>query len=470
MGKKRRRFNPVIIENVTIGAAVAEGNCIARIGEKVAFVKYAAPDDVADIELVADKKRYFEAKIVNLKKASLLRTDPFCKHFGVCGGCKWQHLSYKTQLEYKEQQVKDAFSRIGKIDAKEWLPIVAAPETKYYRNKLEFTFSNKAWEENFDKNNPQGIDALGFHVPGRFDKVLNIETCFLMPDLANAIRLEIRDYASEVGIPFFDIREQKGMLRNVMIRCSNKGDWMVLVVFYQYDEITINNLMKYLQEKFPQITSLLYTVNSKPNDMWNDRPIEVFAGKFWIEEKMEELTFRIRPQSFFQTNSKQAIVLYSIARDFAALTGKELVYDLYTGTGTIAQFISKEAKKVVGIEYVEAAVADAHDNALLNNIHNTVFYAGDMKEILTTEFAEKEGIPDVVITDPPRDGMHKDVVERLLLLQPEKIVYVSCNPATQARDIALLSQVYEVVKVQPVDMFPHTHHVESVALLMRKSN
>lgn len=443
----------------------AEGKCIARVDDKVIFIPFAAPGDVADIQTTFEKKSYYEAKITNLITPSSLRVTPFCQHFGVCGGCKWQHLNYESQLEMKQQQVKDALERIGKVEVEKHLPVAGSDKQQFYRNKLEFTFSNKAWEEIFDKDSPKGIDALGFHVPGRFDKVMPIETCWLMPEPANSIRLAINDFARSRNWDYFDIRGQQGFLRNVMMRCSNLGDWLIVLIVFHEDREKIDLLFNHLQDSFKEITSLCYVVNEKKNDSWNDLEVQTWSGKGYMEEKMEDLTFKIRPQSFFQTNSEQALRLYEITRDFAGLTGNELVYDLYTGTGTIAQFVAKKARKVVGIEYVESAIKDAKENASRNGLSHTHFFAGDMKDVLNDEFVNTHGAPDVIITDPPRDGMHADVVAKIIELKPKRVVYVSCNPATQARDLAMMKEHYRVSAVQPVDMFPHTHHVESVALL-----
>ena len=397
------------------------------------------------------------------------RAQPFCEHFGVCGGCKWQHLPYEEQLKYKHKQVIDNLTRIGKIEMEEILPILGSENTTFYRNKLEFTFSNKKWLTEEQVQSGETFDcmnALGFHIPGMFDKVLDINKCWLQNDISNKIRLCIKKYCLEHdGYPFYDLRNQEGFVRTLMIRTASTGDLMVVVVFYHEDVERREALLNHVAEQFPEITSLLYVINSKCNDTITDQEVLVFRGKDHIIEEMEGLQFKVGPKSFYQTNSEQAYNLYKVAREFAGLTGEELVYDLYTGTGTIANFVSRKAKKVIGIEYVPEAIEDAKVNSALNNIDNTLFYAGDMKDILTQDFINKHGRPDVIITDPPRAGMHDDVINVILFAQPKRIVYVSCNPATQARDLSLLDVKYKVKKVRPVDMFPHTHHVENVVLL-----
>jgi 23S rRNA (uracil1939-C5)-methyltransferase len=410
--------------------------------------------------------------VVRFHTYSPQRETPFCEHFGVCGGCKWQHLPYEEQLKYKHQQVIDNLTRIGKVEMEEIFPILGAEQTKFYRNKLEFTFSNKKWLTEEEVKSGATFDcmnALGFHIPGMFDKVLDIHTCWLQSDLSNKIRLAIKAYClAHEGYPFFDLRNQEGFTRTLMIRTSSTGDLMVVMVFFHEDKPKREALLKYIQEQFPEITSLLYVINSKCNDTITDQEIHVFAGKDHIIEEMEGLKFKVGAKSFYQTNSGQAYNLYKIAREFAGLTGNEIVYDLYTGTGTIANFVSRQAKKVIGIEYVPEAIEDAKVNSRLNGIDNTFFYAGDMKDILNEEFIRENGNPDIIITDPPRAGMHDDVIQTILQAAPHRIVYVSCNPATQARDLNLLSAKYAVKKVRPVDMFPHTHHVENVVLLEKK--
>jgi len=463
-----------ILEKVTITDIAAEGKAIAKVDDLVIFIPFVAPGDVIDIQLTKKKHNYAEGKAIHFHEYSLLRETPFCEHFGICGGCQWQHLRYEEQIKYKQKQVIDNLTRIGKIDLGEILPIKGSIQTVAYRNKMEFAFCDKKWltdeqiksEQTFDKNN-----ALGFHISGMFDKVLDIHKCWLQDDISNRIRLSIKDFClSHEGYTFFNARTQDGYMRNLMIRISSAGGLMLVVVFKYEDEVLRTALLTHIAEQFPEITSLLYVINGKCNDTITDLDVITFKGNDYIIEEMEGLKFKIGPKSFYQTNSKQAYVLYKIARDFAMLTKNELVYDLYTGTGTIANFISHQAKQVIGIEYVPEAIEDAKYNSSLNNITNTLFFAGDMKDILTQDFINQYGRPDVIITDPPRVGMHKDVVDTILSAQPKRIVYVSCNPATQARDINLLSVKYEVCKVQPVDMFPHTQHVENVVLMKFKED
>lgn len=470
MAKKRKQLP--ILESVHITDVAAEGKAIAKVDGMAVFVPYAVPGDVVDLQLTRKKNSYAEGKVVRFEKYSENRATPFCNHFGVCGGCKWQQLPYSEQLKYKQKQVLDSLVRIGKIELPEITPILGAPKDTFYRNKLEFTFSNKRWLSEEEINSDREFDqmnALGFHIPGMFDKVLDIDKCWLMDDLSNQIRNSIRSFALEQGYSFFDLRNQHGLFRTLMIRNSSIGEWMVIVVFYDDDAEKRERLLEHVASQFPQITSLLYIINQKANDTITDQEVLVWKGRDHIIEEMEGLQFRIGPKSFYQTNSEQAYHLYEVARDFARLTGDELVYDLYTGTGTIANFVARNAKEVVGIEYVEEAIADAKINSAINQIDNTRFYAGDMKDVLTAEFIDAHGRPDVIITDPPRAGMHDDVVNAILLAEPERIVYVSCNPATQARDLNLLDSKYCVTRVQPVDMFPHTHHVENVVLLEKKS-
>lgn len=461
-----------LLEKVTITDVAAEGKAIAKVDEMVVFVPFVAPGDVVDIQLTRKKQNYAEGKAVYFHSYSEKRAVPFCEHFGICGGCKWQHLPYEEQLKFKQQQVIDNLVRIGKIDAEETLPILGSEKTTFYRNKLEFTFSNKKWLTNEQMNSGDSfpsMDALGFHIPGMFDKVLDINKCWLQNDISNKIRLYIKKYCFEnEGYEFFDLRNQTGLMRNIIIRTASTGEIMLIVVFYKDDTLRREALMAHIASNFPEITSLLYIINGKCNDTITDQEVIVYRGKDHIIEEMERLQFKVGPKSFYQTNSEQAYNLYKITRNFAGLTGNELVYDLYTGTGTIANFVSRVAKKVIGIEYVPEAIEDAKINAGLNKIENTLFFAGDMKDILTQEFINQHGRPDVIITDPPRAGMHEDVINTILFAEPERIVYVSCNPATQARDLSLLSVKYDVKKVQPVDMFPHTHHVENVVLLEKK--
>lgn len=464
----KRTQKPYLIENLEIETAAAEGKSIARHDGKVIFIPFSAPGDVADVMVQKQKKSYAEGRIQKLHTASPLRTEALCSHFGICGGCKWQHVDYAAQLGFKETQVKDDMQRIAKVEVGQYLPILGSKEVFHYRNKLEFTFSNKAWEEHFDKSNPGRIPALGFHIPGMFDKVLDLNACYLAPEYANKIKDTFKQYAIENDLSFFDIRQQDGFLRNLMMRCNSEGKWMVVLVVGEEKPKLVTNMFDKLIPILTEIEEWCYVINTKKNDTWSDLNVQTHRGNGYLSEKMEDLTFKIRPQSFFQTNAKQALELYKITREFASLSSTENVYDLYTGTGSIAQFVAKKAKQVIGIEYVEAAIVDAKENAILNKIENTHFYAGDMKLVLNDELISRHGKPDVVITDPPRDGMHPGVVEKLNELAPKRIVYVSCNTATQARDIALLSEKYNVLKIQTVDMFPHTHHVESVALLELK--
>ena len=452
----------------------AEGKAVAKVNDLVIFVPYVVPGDVVDLQVKRKKNHYAEAVAVKLHEKSPMRVEPFCEHYGVCGGCKWQCLAYADQIRYKQKQVYDNLTRIGKIELPEISPIIGSEKTMYYRNKLEFTFSNKRWlteEEVKQDVKYEQMNAVGFHIPGAFDKVLAIEKCRLQDDISNQIRNAIRDYAYEHQYAFFNLRTQEGMLRNMMVRTSSTGELMVLLqckIVNDEELEKMKELLQFVADKFPQITSLLYVVNNKCNDTIGDLDVCVFKGKDHIFEEMEGLRFKVGPKSFYQTNSEQAYNLYKVARDFAGLTGNELVYDLYTGTGTIANFVSRQAKKVIGIEYVPEAIEDAKVNSELNGIKNTLFYAGDMKDILTEDFIRTHGRPDVIITDPPRAGMHGDVIQVILAAEPERIVYVSCNPATQARDLQLLDVKYKVKAVQPVDMFPHTHHVENVVLLEKK--
>lgn len=465
-----------LLEGITIERIAAEGQTIAHWGEMVLFVPFGVPGDVCTIQVTRKKSHYAEGRIVAIETPSPLRVAPRCDHFGVCGGCKWQHLPYGEQLKAKETQVRDAMERIGKVEVSEYRPILGSKETFHYRNKLEFTFSNRRWITEQELNTlPEVMSAaersgVGFHIPGKFDKVLDIEHCYLGSTLSDDIRRFVRCFCMEriEEYPFFDLREQHGVMRTLMIRTTSCGDTMVLVAFAQETKQAREALLEALHTEFPQITSLLYVINTKCNDTFADLEVVTYAGKPFIEERMEELTFRVGPKSFYQTNSEQAYILYSVTRSLAQLKGTEVVYDLYTGTGTIANFVARSAQKVVGIEYVPEAIEDAKLNSHINGIDNTTFYAGDMKDLLTDEFIAKEGQPEVVITDPPRAGMHPDVVKTLLRAAPKRIVYVSCNPATQARDVALLVEGgYRILTAQPVDMFPHTHHVENVLLLER---
>ena len=472
MARKKKELP--LLERIEITGVAAEGKALARVNDLVVFVPFVVPGDVVDLQLRRKKHSYAEAEAVKFHNYSQERTEPFCKHYGVCGGCKWQCLAYEHQLKYKQQQVVDALTRIGKVELPEVMPILGSENTRAYRNKLEFTFSNKrwlTWQEVAEQVTYDNMDALGFHIPGAFDKVLDIEECGLMCDLNNRLRNGIRDFAHREGVPFFDLRSQTGVLRNIMIRTSTTGEVMLLLqakVVADEDMRSLEKVLGYIAEAFPEVTSLLYVINNKCNDTFGDLEVHTFKGTDVIYEQMEGLRFKVGPKSFYQTNSAQAYNLYKVARDFAALTGNEVVYDLYTGTGTIANFVASKAKKVVGIEYVEDAIIDASVNAELNGFDNLTFFAGDMKDILTKEFIETHGRPDVIITDPPRAGMHNDVIDTILFAAPQRIVYVSCNPATQARDLSLLDAQYKVMAVQPVDMFPHTHHVENVVLLERR--
>ena len=468
MGKKK---NLPLLEDFEITGVAAEGKSLGRWNDMVVFIPYGAPGDVARVKITRKKHSFAEGVIDSLVKPSELRVEPMCQHFGTCGGCKWQHLPYDYQLRCKQQQVVDALERIAKVPLPAISPILGSKKTTHYRNKLEFTFSNKCWltpepmrsGEEFPNRN-----AVGFHIPGGFDKVLNIEKCWLQDDISNRLRLFLRDYTQQRGYTFYDIRNNVGLMRTIMIRTASTGELMLVVVFGEDNEAAIADVMGAVKEQFPQITSLMYVVNLKVNDSLTDQEFILYSGRDYIEEEMEGLKFRVGPKSFYQTNSEQAYELYKVARGFAGLTGKELVYDLYTGTGTIANFVARQAHEVIGIEYVPEAIEDAKLNSSINGIENTKFYAGDMKDVLTGEFVAQHGIPDVMIVDPPRAGMHEDVVRVILDAEPRRIVYVSCNPATQARDIALLDKKYRVEAIQPVDMFPHTHHVENVALLIKK--
>jgi len=459
---------------VEITAIAAEGKSLARIDDKVVFVPFVVPGDIVDLQVKRKKNSYMEAVAVNIHEYSPLRTKPVCSHYGVCGGCKWQCLKYEEQLKAKQQQVIDNLTRIGKIDIPEVSPILGSEKQYAYRNKLEFGFSDKRWlteEEVKSGVKYDNMNALGFHITGAFDKILDIDKCWLMDDICNDIRNDIRNYANEHSMTFYNLRDNCGLLRSIMIRNSNTDELMLLVqlrIENEEERVLAMGLMEHLASTFPQITSLLYVDNHKCNDTFGDQEVVVYKGKDYIYEEMEGLKFKVGPKSFYQTNTDQAYTLYKVARKFAGLTGNELVYDLYTGTGTIANFVSKKAKKVIGIEYVPEAIEDAKVNSEINGIANTLFYAGDMKDILNREFIEKHGRPDVIITDPPRAGMHTDVIETIKFASPIRIVYVSCNPATQARDLQLLDDQYKVIAIQPVDMFPHTQHVENVVLLEKR--
>lgn len=468
MGKKKQE---IILEDIVIEAVAAEGKALAHVDGAVVFVQFAVPGDVVDIKVTKKKKNYMEGFILRMKKPSEHRLEPFCSHFGVCGGCKWQPLPYEMQLQAKQQQVYDQLVRIGHLDVPAISPIVGSDEVMYYRNKLEFTFSQRRWI--FEDEDPEALTdkqkcGLGFHVGRFFDKVLDIDHCYLQSSPSNEIRNFIRSYALEHDLAFFNIREHSGFLRNMFVRSTEKGEIMLIVCFYHEDAEARTSLLDAVAEAFPQIVSLYYVINGKANDSIADQNCILYKGQEAIYEYMEGLKFKIGPKSFYQTNTKQAYKLYSIAREYAALTGSEVVYDLYTGTGTIAQFVSSQAAKVIGIEYVPEAIADAEINAAANGIANCDFYAGDMKDVLTDDFVQKHGRPDVIILDPPRAGIHPDVARVILNAAPERMVYVSCNPASQARDLEILCKDYVITAVCPVDMFPQTHHVENVVALKRK--
>ena len=475
-----RRKRPLpFFEDVEITDAGAEGKAIARVNERVLFVPFAAPGDVVDVQVFKKRKSYYEGNITEIKKFSTYRTEPKCEHFGLCGGCKWQHLDYEYQKTFKQKQVKDSLDRIAKVPYPEIQPIIGADKIYYYRNKLEFTFSNRRWLTDLDTPLDEGgvtdIQGLGFHLPGKFDKILDIKHCYLQPAPSNDIRLTVKAFAVENNMTFYNAREQAGFLRNMIIRTATSGDLMVVMIFGEDKQDQIKLMLNFLSEKFPEITSLMYVINTKQNDSIHDLEAVLFKGKDYNLEIMapalpgqEALHFKVGPKSFYQTNPEQAWKLYKTAHDFAEFKGRDLVYDLYTGTGTIALFIAHSVKKVVGIEYVEEAVQDARKNAEDNAIGNVEFHWGDMAKLLDENFIATHGKPDVLLTDPPRAGMHPKVIEQILKAEPLKIVYVSCNPATQARDVALLNEKYEIKKIQPVDMFPQTHHVENVILLHLK--
>ena len=464
----RKRHDYPIIEALEITTLAAEGKAMGRVGDKVVFVPMTVPGDVVDVQIRRKRTRYMEGSVVRFVHRSPLRVEPFCSHFGVCGGCKWQNLPYDEQLRFKTAQVRDQLSRIGKIELPEVRPCLGSARQQYYRNKLEFTFSNRRWietGEDPESISPEDRCGLGYHVGRFFDKVLDIKHCRLQPEPSDSIRLFIKGYALEHGLEFFDIRNPRGFLRNMIVRNNIRGDVMLVICFYHEDETARKGLLDEVSAAFPQIKSLWYVINGKANDSIADQECILYKGDDAIYEEMEGLKFKIGPKSFYQTNSLQAYRLYSVAREFAGLQGDEIVYDLYTGTGTIAQFVSSKAKKVIGIEYVPEAIADAKTNAANNGIGNCEFFAGDMKDVLTDNFIARHGHPDVIILDPPRAGIHPDVAQVILNAAPERIVYVSCNPASQARDLAILSAKYRITAVRPVDMFPHTHHVENVCAL-----
>ncbi len=500
-----KKKNFPLLQNITIEAVAAEGKCLFHHDGIVVFVPFCVPGDVVDVQIRRKKHSFAEGEVVRLVQPSPKRIEPQCQHFGICGGCKWQNMPYEEQLAFKQQQVFDQLTRIGKIELPEFMPIKGSVRQWEYRNKLDFGCCNKRWYtreqlQTMPDGNGLTEPGIGFHITGAFDKILPIEKCWLMDDLHNDIRNSIYDYARENGITFYDLRQQVGLLRDIVIRCSNSGEWMVVVQFGNetplklpqrgesqspkqaskealdreireqklFEREKAMQLMQFVADRFPQITSLMWVYNPKCNDTFGNLNVEVFKGNDHIFLLMEDLKFKVGPKSFYQTNTEQALHLYEVARDFAGLTGTELVYDLYTGTGTIANFVARKAKQVIGIEYVPEAIEDAKINSEINNIDNTLFYAGDMKDILTDDFIKEHGRPDIIITDPPRAGMHPDVIQVIMNAHPQRIVYVSCNPATQARDLQLLDPLYKVTKAQPVDMFPHTPHVENVVLLEQR--
>lgn len=464
----RRKPFP-LLEKVEILDAGAEGKAVARHENMVVFVPWAAPGDIVDIQVTKKKKQFFEGRVVKYHAKSSLRVEPFCAHYGLCGGCKWQHLGYEDQLKFKQKQVFDNFTRLGKFEFPEVARILPSENTTYYRNKLEFTFSDFKWMvgDKLAGIDPEkrSLDGLGFHLPGLYDRIVDIDHCYLQPEPSNKIRNAVRDFAIDNKITFYNVKNQEGYLRNLIIRNSSTGDLMVILIVKDDEPEWIESILNHIDVKFPEITSLMYVINGKKNDDLSDQEVVCFKGLDYMTEEMEGLKFKVGPKSFYQTNRDQAYELYKVARDFAGLKGDELVYDLYTGTGTIANFIARNTREVIGIEYIEPAIEDAIVNSALNEISNTKFFAGDMAKVLNEEFFASHGTPDVIITDPPRAGMHEKVIQQIVYAKPQKVVYVSCNPATQARDISLMDEYYKVIKVQPVDMFPHTHHVENVALL-----
>lgn len=466
MSRKRKELP--VLEDVHITGVAAEGNALARVNDMVVFIAYGAPGDVADVRLTRKRSSYAEGRIERMVTPSPDRVAPRCEHFGTCGGCRWQHLPYELQLKFKQEQVEAALIRIAKVELPPISPIKGSERIWEYRNKMEYTFSNRRWLTYEQLNSPEVFDnrdGAGFHIPGAFDKVLDISRCHLQDSLGDELRLFIKEYGRSHGMSFYDLKAQTGLLRTLMIRIASTGETMAVMSFGEDDPDAVRELLDAVRARFPRLTSLMYVINTKCNDTISDQEVLLHSGREYIEEEMEGLRFRIGPKSFYQTNSRQAYELYKVAREFAGLTGDELVYDLYTGTGTIANFVSRQARRVIGIEYVPEAIEDAKVNSAANGITNTEFYAGDMKDVLTADFIAAHGTPDVMIVDPPRAGMHQDVVDVILAARPRRIVYVSCNPATQARDLALLDTEYRVTAVQPVDMFPHTHHVENVVQL-----
>ncbi len=469
MGRKKRDLP--VFEKVEIIDAGSEGKAVARVNDMVVFVPFVVPGDVVDIKIIKKRSSYYEGRAIHFHVYSDKRVDPVCEHFGLCGGCRWQNMSYANQLFYKQKQVKDNLERIGKLDIPELQPILPSTNSYFYRNKLEFTFSNRKWLTDFSREinfEDRDMNGLGFHMPGIFDRIVDIIKCHLQEDPSNAIRLAVKQYAIDKNLEFYNVKNWTGFLRNLVIRNTSFGECMVIVVFQHENKEAMDGLLNYIADTFPMINSLMYVVNPKKNDVFSDLDIKLFKGNSYIMEEMEGLKFKIGPVSFYQTNSQQAYELYKVAREYADLKKDDVVYDLYTGTGTIANFIAAQVKKVVGIEYVPSAIKDARENSRINEINNTVFYAGDIAKVLDENFVEINGKPDVIITDPPRAGMHEKVVKQILQMSPERIVYVSCNSATQARDVAMMTENYQIEKVQPVDMFPQTHHVENVMLLIRR--
>jgi 23S rRNA (uracil1939-C5)-methyltransferase len=461
-----------IIENVEVIDVADDGKAIGRVSDLVVFISHAVPGDVVNVRVTRKRKKYVESIPVQFNKYSEWRVEPVCSHFAACGGCKWQDFDYRQQLLFKHKTVTDCLVRIGKLDVPSIAPVLAADPVIFYRNKLEFTFSSNRWLTTGEMQSEGEItnrNALGFHIPGMFDKVLDIDHCYLQPDPSNAIRTAIRDFALQEGMPFYDLRNHQGYLRTLVIRISSTGEVMVIVSFHHEDTTMREKLLNFVWKRFPAVTSLMYVINPKLNDSFADLEVQLYKGAPCIMEEMEGLKFKVGPKSFYQTNSRQAYELYKVVRSFARLTGREIVYDLYTGTGTIANFLASQAKKVIGVEYVSEAIEDAKYNSAINSIKNTSFYAGDMTDLFIMEFIRKHGTPDVVVLDPPRAGVHAKVIEALLLAMPQRVVYVSCNPSSQARDLALMQEYYKITAVQPVDMFPHTHHVENVVSLERKS-
>ncbi len=470
MGRKRNR-RPYL-ENVEITAFGSQGKAIGRVNEKVVFVPFAAPGDLADVQVTKKRRQYMEGRMEKIHRLSELRTTPFCEHFGTCGGCKWQHIPYEKQLEFKQQQVVDQLERIGKLDLPGVSPILGSEKKTRYRNKLEYSFSNKKWLTDYSKDldfEDRDMNGLGFHMPGMFDRILDLNICYLQDDLSNSIRDFVKMQAEKYRYSFYDARRNEGLLRNLMVRNNQKGEWMVVLIMSEERQEAIENILGELRQQFPQVVSLMYIVNNKKNDSLEGLKAKLYSGLPYLTEELESIRYKIDPLSFFQTNTGQALKMYRKVREFAGITADDVVYDLYTGTGSIALFLAPQAARVIGIEYLPEAVNDAKLNMQWNNITNAEFVAGDMAEILTDEFVAEHGRPGVVITDPPRAGMHKDVVAQLLRISPRRMVYVSCNPATQARDVALMQEHYRVAKVQPVDMFPHTHHVENILLLENRA-